>query len=75
MIIDAHYHLQESMEAVDNLLDHMNRYGINRVALIPALNTPFVIDWLTMITTRPIQKGLNGKWQRVALRVYGSTVT
>ena len=76
MIIDAHYHLQEPMEPIDKLLDHMTRYDVSRVALMPALNTPFVIDWLTVISTRPTQKALNNKWQkRVALFVYGSTVT
>ena len=44
MIIDAHYHLDERVETVGKLLDHMERYSISRVALMPPLNTPFKID-------------------------------
>jgi len=47
MTIDAHHHLQEFMEAADGLVDRMSQYGISRGAVVPALNAPFVIDWLT----------------------------
>ena len=75
MIIDIHYHLDEHMETVDRVLDHMSRRSIGRVCLISALNDPFTIDWLTMKTAKPTQKALNGRWRKVGLRVYGSTVT
>jgi predicted TIM-barrel fold metal-dependent hydrolase len=75
MIIDAHYHLDEHMESVDKLLSHMHHYDISRVALIPALNAPFTIDWATTKTTRPLQRALNGRWQKLGLRIYRATVT
>jgi len=75
MIIDAHYHLDECMETVDMLLDHMNQYDISRVALMPPLNTPFTIDWLTMKSTGPFQRMLNSRWHKLGLRIYRSTVT
>lgn len=46
MIVDAHYHLEERVETVDRLLEQMDRYGIYRTVLIPALNDPFTIDWI-----------------------------
>jgi len=76
MIIDMHYHLDEHMETLDKLLTHMRRLSIDRVCLIPALNGPFTIDWLTVVTTKPTQKALNSsRWRGIGLRVYGSTVT
>jgi len=75
MVIDAHYHLEERMESVEKLLGHMSRYGISRVALMPPLNTPFTIDWLTMKSTGLFQRTLNSRWQKVGLRIYRSTVT
>ena len=66
MIVDAHYHLEERMETVDKLLDHMDRYGISRVALIPPLNTPFIIDRPTIKSTEPFQKMLDS-WIYFAL--------
>lgn len=74
MIIDVHYHLQESIETVDKLLGHMNQYDVNRVALIPPLNTPFTIDWLTVKSTAPIQRMLNSRWQKLGLSIYRTTV-
>jgi predicted TIM-barrel fold metal-dependent hydrolase len=75
MIIDSHYHLQEPMESIAKLLSHMQRLNIGRVALIPAMNSPFTVDWLIRATTRPTQMALNGKWSKLALGIYGSTVT
>jgi predicted TIM-barrel fold metal-dependent hydrolase len=63
------------METVDKLLNHMGRYSISRVALIPPLNTTFKIDWLEVISTRPFQRILNSRWQKIGLRIYASTVT
>ena len=75
MIIDAHYHLDEHMETIDKLLHHMEKYSISRVALIPPLNTPFTIDWLIMISTRPSQRMLNSIWQSLGLAIYKTTVS
>jgi len=75
MIIDAHYHLEERMETVDKLIKNMDQYGVNRVALIPPLNTPFKIDWLTMKSTVPIQRMLNSRWQKLGLSIYRTTVS
>ena len=76
MIVDAHYHLEERMETVEKLLGHMDQHGISRVALMPPLNTPFKVDWLTTSSTRPFQRALNSSWQKkIGLRIYASTVT
>lgn len=75
MIIDAHYHLDESMESLDKLLGNMKRYDIGRVVLIPPLNTPFKIDWLTMKSTVPSQRLLNSRWQKLGLGIYNATVS
>lgn len=34
MIIDAHYHLEERLETVQELLTQMDQHGLHRVALI-----------------------------------------
>jgi predicted TIM-barrel fold metal-dependent hydrolase len=75
MIIDTHYHLDECMETVGKLLDHMERYSISRVALMPPLNAPFKIDWLTIKSTKPFQRMLNGRWQKSGLAIYKATVS
>jgi len=41
MIVDAHYHLEERIETVDRLLDQMDQYGIDRIALIATMVDPF----------------------------------
>ncbi len=70
MIIDAHYHLEERMETVDKLLGHMDQYGIDRVALMPPLNTPFKIDWFAKKSTSPFQRACNSRWQKIGLNLY-----
>jgi predicted TIM-barrel fold metal-dependent hydrolase len=40
MIIDAHYHLEDRVETLDELLAQMTQHGIDRVALIPTLVDP-----------------------------------
>jgi hypothetical protein len=44
MIVDAHYHLEERMETVDELLDQMDPHGISRVALIAAMVDPLQVE-------------------------------
>ena len=46
MIVDAQYHPEERVETVDRLLDQMDRHGISRTVLMPALNDPIKIDWI-----------------------------
>jgi len=41
MIIDMHYHLDESMEPIQRLIDQMDQHGIDRVVLIAAMVDPF----------------------------------
>ena len=41
MIVDAHYHLEQRIETVDRLLDQMDQYGIDRIALIATMVDPF----------------------------------
>lgn len=40
MIVDVHYHLEERMETVDELLLQMEQHGIDRVVLIPTMVDP-----------------------------------
>jgi predicted TIM-barrel fold metal-dependent hydrolase len=75
MIIDAHYHLDERMETIDKLLDHMDKYNISRVVLMTPLNTPFKIDWLTRVSTGSFQRTCNSRWQKLGLRLYKALVT
>jgi predicted TIM-barrel fold metal-dependent hydrolase len=70
MIVDAHYHLEERIEIVDRLLDQMDRHGIGRTVLIPALNDPITIDWV-------VEKfsGLGRRWRGLGNFFYGRMVT
>jgi predicted TIM-barrel fold metal-dependent hydrolase len=75
MIIDAHYHLEERMETVDKLLEHMKHHDIGKVVLIPPLNTPFKVDWLAIKSTKPFQRSCNSRWQKLGLLLYKALVT
>ena len=74
MIIDAHYHLEERMETVDRLLEQMDRHGIDRVALMPALNEPFTVDWFVWKMGGLMRQALRSRWRSLGLRMYGLSV-
>ena len=41
MVIDCHYHLEESVLARDELLAEMDRAGIDKIALMGSMIAPF----------------------------------
>jgi predicted TIM-barrel fold metal-dependent hydrolase len=75
MIIDAHYHLEERIETVDRLLEQMERHGIDRIALMPALNEPFTIGKSIEVISGLMRKALIGRWHSLGLRMYSMNVT
>ncbi len=40
MIIDSHYHLDERIQPLENLLKKMDEHGIDKTALMPFLSDP-----------------------------------
>ena len=78
MIIDCHYHLDNSMLPLPDLLASMDRHGIDRVALIPRLNPPLAINPLLENIALPVfRRGLHrsGGWlHRAMTAIYQSNV-
>ncbi len=64
MVIDCHYHLEPRMQPVADLLKKMDRYGIDRVALIPAMCDPipetpeFLLKLLRFLLTHRSLRGV-----------------
>ena len=78
MIIDAHYHIEERIETVDRLLGQMQKHGISRVALMPALNAPVPTIRIFEMMGGIMQIALTGRWRMLhglALRMYGLHVS
>jgi predicted TIM-barrel fold metal-dependent hydrolase len=75
MIIDAHYHLDERMETVDELLAQMNQHDVGRVALIPTMVDPVHVGKFIAGFATVIRKALMGRLRGLGLFLYRSTVT
>ena len=75
MIVDAHYHLEEQIETVDELLGQMKRNGISRVALIPKMQEPFHLEGLAKKAGEFLPRMLMNKMRFLGLALYNSTVT
>jgi predicted TIM-barrel fold metal-dependent hydrolase len=75
MIIDAHYHLDERLETIERLIDQMKRHSIDRIALIASMVDPFHVEGFAAKLANLSRKALLGKWKRVGLLMYNSTVT
>jgi len=75
VIIDAHYHLDEHIELLDSLIDQMNRHGVDRVALIPAVNDPVEFKGIAAKVGALLPTLLMGMWRGMGLRFYNSSVT
>jgi len=75
MIVDAHYHLEERLEPVDELLQQMDRHGIDRVALIPAVNEPAQVEGIAAMAGPLLPKLLMSRLPHLGLRLYRSPVT
>lgn len=74
MIIDAHYHLDPSLEPVDRLLAQMEAHGIGRVALIAALSDPIHLSALGVKRWLAMRGALTGDIPRVGDLLYRMTV-
>jgi predicted TIM-barrel fold metal-dependent hydrolase len=75
MIVDAHYHLEERVEPVNGLLQQMDRHGIDRVALIPAVNEPARVEGIAAMAGPILPKLLMSRLPSLGLRLYKSPVT
>jgi predicted TIM-barrel fold metal-dependent hydrolase len=75
MIIDAHYHLEERMETLDELLAQMTQHGIDRVALIPTLVDPIHLSRIAEIAAMMLPRLLMSIGRRIGFLLYNSTVT
>ncbi len=75
MIIDAHYHLEERMVPLDTLLDEMDRAGVERVALIAALQDPFVTPGVARTFGGLMRVMLSGGLHRAGLGLYSLLMT
>lgn len=75
MIIDAHYHLDPRMETVKRLMTEMQRFGVERVALIAAMVDPFGLGSTAHRASDVMRSALMGRWPAAGRLMYRSTVT
>ena len=75
MIIDAHYHLEEVMQTVEDLLEQMHAHNVDRVALIPKMNEPFHLKPIPKKAGELLPRLLMGRLRALGLLPYNSTVT
>lgn len=78
MIIDAHYHLDERMEPVNEIISRMDRHNIDRIALIARLSEPIHVTGITekLSDVGRILLGSNSRLlNRPGRYIYRSTVT
>jgi predicted TIM-barrel fold metal-dependent hydrolase len=75
MIVDAHYHLEEQMETVEELLKQMEMNDVQRVALIPKMNEPFHLKPIPKKASELLPPLLLGRLRSLGLILYNSTVT
>ncbi len=75
MIIDMHYHLDERMESMDHLLDQMEKFQIDKIALIAQMVDPFHVEGVAEKLAHFVRSLLTGFWHRLGLIAYESTVT
>lgn len=78
MIIDCHYHLDTGMVPVENLVKSMDQHGIDRMALIAALQPPLADSFLVKGIIAPLLKSIihNEKHPFISLarKGYGDVV-
>jgi predicted TIM-barrel fold metal-dependent hydrolase len=75
MIVDAHYHLEEQLETVEELLKQMEMNDVQRVALIPKMNEPFHLKPIPKKASELLPPLLMGRLRSLGLILYNSTVT
>ena len=75
MIVDVHYHLEERMETVDELLLQMKQHNIDRVVLIPTMVDPIYLKGIAAKAGEMMPKALMSRWRSLGLLLYKTTVT
>jgi len=75
MIIEMHYHLDERMESIEHLLDQMEKFKIDKIALIAPMVDPFHVEGTAEKLSNFVRFLLTGFWHRLGLIAYESTVT
>jgi len=75
MIIDMHYHLDENMEPMARLLAQMDKFHIDRIALVSQMVEPFHVQGFAEKLSNFVRVLLTGFWYRLGLLAYESTVT
>ena len=75
MIIDMHYHLDENMEPMDRLIAQMDKFHIDRIALVSQMVEPFHVEGVAEKLSNFVRTLLTGFWYRLGLLAYESTVT
>ncbi len=74
-IVDAHYHLEPRMESIERLVSQMDRWKIDRVALIASPVDPFHLSPTAELVAGLMRKALGGGAAPIGRLVYRSTVT
>ena len=74
MIIDAHYHLDERMEPIDEVLSQMEENSIDRIALMAVPCDPFHVTGAAEKLSAVARIMLAGRLNRVGLIAYRNTV-
>jgi predicted TIM-barrel fold metal-dependent hydrolase len=75
MIVDSHYHLEEQLETVEELLKQMEVNNVQRIALIPKMNEPFHLKPIPKKASELLPPLLMGSLRSLGLLLYNSTVT
>jgi predicted TIM-barrel fold metal-dependent hydrolase len=75
MIIDAHYHLDEQLQAVDTLLAEMDASGVERTCLIAEIALSLKLTTTAETLAKLMTRMLAGKLRPVGLFFYRGTVT
>ncbi len=75
MIIDAHRHLEERMEPVEQLLKAMDKSNVDRVALIAAVCDPFEVQGVASLASALLPRSLTGIGKGIGLKLYSDMVT
>lgn len=75
MIVDCHYHLEEQLETVEELLKQMALHKVQRVALISKMNEPFHLKPIPKKASELLPPLLLGNMRFLGLILYNSTVT
>lgn len=75
MIVDAHRHLEERMETVDQLLAAMGQSQVDRVALIATCCDPFYVEGLANVASALLPRLLTGPGKSFGFKFYNEMVT